>query len=423
MATGAPDNSPSQPDDAEALRVAQAAAERLVQEYRSRVALKREGAILADPDDYHEDTLRVRHLNTTWLGTSEIKRLLDVGRAHLGSRVELIDGYREATDRARVGMVWHDLLFRSPDISKRAGWRALLDGIVNPHLAFLDDWYQKWVDRNYAAELPGGDGTLDEQVKEERFKERMSRLTQTVDKSETRVVDTSLFHNAYMNLVCDRDKPAVEPPKLQRSWTCMTAFWEYALASPMRPWAVQEFEKASRMLSEVVSLGGVGLKSARTALKKQLDNSSYAKDSDRHAVWLFCNRNEEWDGTVFDASLPKPTKDMATFEGTNIHPVRLCDPTREVPWGEEELGTFYAVVDAVIRAIVSDKRVFVACYAGRNRSVAVKHALAPWAHPRTKPGCDSMLRAAEGYRNNRDMRLVPLAPKMGKRKHGGAGGA
>ena len=216
---------------------------------------------------------------------------------------------------------------------------------------------------------------------------------------------------------------AVEPPKLQRSWTCMTAFWEYALASPMRPWAVEEFEKASRMLSEVVFLGGVGVKSARTALKKQLDFYSYAKDSDRHAVWLFCNRHEEWDGTVFDASLPKTTKDMVAFEGTNIHPVRLCDTTREAPWGEEELGTFYAVVDAVIRAIVSDKHVFVACYAGKNRSVAVKHAIVPWAYPRTKPGCDSMLRAAEGYRNNRDMSLVPLAPKMSKRKHGDGSGA
>ena len=423
MATDAPDNPPSQPDDAAALRTAQAAAERLVGQYRSSVALKREGAILADPDDMHEDTLRVRHLNGVWLGTSEIKRLLDVGLAHLGSRVELIDGYRQATDRARVGMVWNDLLFRSPDLSKRAGWRALLDGIVNPHLAFLDDWYKKCVDRNYANELPGGDGMLDEWVKDERFKERMSRLAQTIDKSETRVVDTSPFLNAHMNLVCDRDKPAVEPPKLQRSWTCMTAFWEYALASPMRPWAVEEFEKASRMLSEVVFLGGVGVKSARTALKKQLDFYSYAKDSDRHAVWLFCNRHEEWDGTVFDASLPKTTKDMVAFEGTNIHPVRLCDPTREAPWGEEELGTFYAVVDAVIRAIVSDKHVFVACYAGKNRSVAVKHAIVPWAYPRTKPGCDSMLRAAEGYRNNRDMSLVPLAPKMSKRKHGDGSGA
>ena len=262
MATDAPDNPPSQPDDAAALRTAQAAAERLVCRYRSRVALKREGAILADPDDMHEDTLRVRHLNGVWLGTSEIKRLLDVGLAHLGSRVELIDGYRQATDRARVGMVWHDLLFRSPDLSKRAGWRAILDGIVNPHRAFLDDWYKKCVDRNYAAELPGGDGMLDEWGKEERFKERMSRLTQTIDKSETRVVDTTPFLNAHMNLVCDRDKPPVEPPKLQRSWTCMTAFWEYALTSRMRPWAVEEFEKASRMLHEVVFLGGVGV--ART---------------------------------------------------------------------------------------------------------------------------------------------------------------
>ena len=423
MATGAPDNAPSQPDDAAALRTAQAATERLVGQYRLPPAPKREGAIIADSDNMHEDSLRVQHLCRVWLGTSEIKRLLDVGLALLGPWVELIDGYREATDRARVGMVWHHLLFRSPDLSKRAGWRATLDGIVNPHLAFLDDWYERRVRRNYAAELPGGDGTLDEQGKEERFKERMSRLAQTIDKSETRVVDTSPFHNAYTNLVCDRDKPAVEPPKLQRSWTCMTAFWEYALTSRMRPWAVQEFEKASYMLTEAVFLGGVGVKSARTALKKQLDAYSYAKDSDRHAVWLFCNRHEEWDGTVFDASLPKTTKDMAAFEGTNIHPVRLCDPTREAPWGEEELGTFYAVVDAVIRAVVSDKRVFVACYAGKNRSVAVKHALAPWAYPRTKPGCDSMLRAAEGYRNNRDMSLVPLAPKMGKRKHGDGSGA
>tara|TARA_B100000575_G_scaffold205777_1_gene167171 strand:+ start:965 stop:1069 length:105 start_codon:yes stop_codon:yes gene_type:complete len=34
-----------------------------------------------------------------------------------------------------------------------------------------------------------------------------------------------------------------------------------------------------------------------------------------------------------------------------------------------------------------------------------------------------MLRAAEGYRNNRDMSLVPLAPKMSKRKHGDGSGA
>jgi len=376
-------------------------------------------ATFEDPAHHREDDLRVQHVRGTWLGALEIKWLLDVGLSLLGVRVEGLDGYREATDQAKAGLVWHDLLFHGKDLSKRAELRATLDRIVNPHLAFLDDWYDKCARRNYADELPGADGEPGEEIKQLMFESRMEQLNRTIDKGgEQRMVDTSPFHNAYTNLVCDRSKPTVEPPKLQRSWTCMTAFWEHAFTSNLRPWAVQQFEKAARMCREHVVVGGVG-KSARAALKKRLDFYSYAKDSDRHAVWLFCDRHEAWDGTVFDASLPKETKDMAAFGGTNIRPVRLCDPTRgEGAWGEEELGTFYAVVDAVIRAIVSDKRVFVVCVAGENRSVAVKHAIAPCAYPRVEPGCDAMLRAAEGYRNNHDMSLVPLAPKRGKRKHG-----
>lgn len=381
-------------------------------------------ATFEDPAHHSEDDLRVQHLRATWLGALEIKRLLDVGLPLLGVRVEELYGYGEATDQAKAGLVWHDLLFHGKDLNKRAELRATLDRIVNPHLTFLDDWYDKCARLNCCAdELPGADGEPSEEIKQFLLESRMKQLNRTIDKGgERRLVDLYPFHNAYMNLVCDRSKPAVEPPKLQRSWTCMTAFWKHAFTSNLRPWAVQQFEKATRMCREHVIVGGVG-KSARAALKKRLDSYRYAKDSDEYAVWLFCDRHEAWDGTVFDASLPKETKNMAAFEGTNIHPVRLCDPTRgEGAWGEEELGTFYAVVDAVIRAIVSDKRVFVVCVAGENRSVAVKHAIAPCAYPRAEPGCDAMLRAAEGYRNNRDTTLVPLAPKRVKRKLGDGGG-
>lgn len=171
-----------------------------------------------------------------------------------------------------------------------------------------------------------------------------------------------------------------------------------------------EFDRIA--VKEVIQ-GGVGAK-ARGALKKQLDERNYRKDSKDWRVHLFGNTHGEFDGTVFGA--PK-SSDMHDFNGTNIHCIHLPDPGRgENAWDKDRLGTFYNLVDCVKNEKLGGYKTVVACVAGKNRSVAVKHAIEP--EYGLKPECEAMCRAVEGYHNDRDLRLAPLAPKPPKRSRG-----
>ena len=159
------------------------------------------GAIIADSDNMHEDSLARAPCAGCWARPRQA--LFDVGW-RLGPWVELIDGYREATDRARVDGV------ALPPVPARP--QQARGGARDPRRPAPRLSHDGRSARFATTRGAGGDGTLDEQGKEERFKERMSRLAQTIDKSETRVVDTSPFHNAYTNLVCDRDKQPSSRP-------------------------------------------------------------------------------------------------------------------------------------------------------------------------------------------------------------------
>ena len=66
--------------------------------------------------------------------------------------------------------------------------------------------------------------------------------------------------------------------------------------------------------------------------------------------------------------------------------------------------------------LAAGKIAVVACMMGKNRSKAVLHALNP--APENEPTCDSMRRAAEGYRKGKDMKIVPLKPERATGKRG-----
>lgn len=161
----------------------------------------------------------------------------------------------------------------------------------------------------------------------------------------------------------------------------------------------------------VVLQGGVG-KKVRDELGVLLRACGYSKDSREHRVYLFCNWNKEWDGSVFGA--PK-SGHAADFGCTNIHPILLHDPGKgELAWGADELLTFYDAVDLAKADRDKGKIVIVVCVAGKNRSVAMERALTNNRH--RKPSCDAMDRAALGYLRNRDASIVPLFPQPPKRK-------
>jgi len=148
-------------------------------------------------------------------------------------------------------------------------------------------------------------------------------------------------------------------------------------------------------------------------LQAKLDAHRYNCTSDKFAAYLFCNRAGHWEA----AALGLQTFPWeGHFKSYNITPVELHDPTPEDPWGEKELGLFYSIVDDVRDQLAAGKIAVVACMMGKNRSKAVLHALNP--APENEPTCDSMRRAAEGYRKGKDMKIVPLKPEMaiGKRR-------
>ena len=203
-----------------------------------------------------------------------------------------------------------------------------------------------------------------------------------------------------------------DPMKVRREYTRALDFWRDALCpgAPARDAAIVAYEQAMLELEGSILQGGVG-KKARKALATKLAACGYTKGSDKHSVYLFCNWNKEWDGTVFDGA-PKSI-DRLAFAETNIHPIALHDPTPNAAWGEAELSAFYGVCDDVITDLVNDKTVIVACVLGANRSMAVKYAIE--RESCAQPQCTAMLRAAEAYTDNRNMSITPLAPQKGKR--------
>ena len=162
----------------------------------------------------------------------------------------------------------------------------------------------------------------------------------------------------------------------------------------------------------IVIQGGVG-KKVRSKLAISLEACGYSKESSKHRVYLFCNWNKEWDGSVFGA--PKTITTGELFLTTNIVPILLHDPGKgELAWGEDELQTFYDAVDLAKADLEIGKTVIVACVAGKNRSVAMQRALTRCTV--CKPSCDAMERAALGYLRDKDMGIVPLFPEPPKRK-------
>ena len=148
-------------------------------------------------------------------------------------------------------------------------------------------------------------------------------------------------------------------------------------------------------------------------LQAKLDAHRYDCTSDKFAAYLFCNRAGHWEA----AALGLQTFPWeGHFKSYNITPVELHDPTPEDPWGEKELGLFYSIVDDVRDQLAAGKIAVVACMMGKNRSKAVLHALNPT--PANEPTCDSMRRAAEGYRKGKDMKIVPLKPERATGKRG-----
>jgi len=168
-----------------------------------------------------------------------------------------------------------------------------------------------------------------------------------------------------------------------------------------------------RIGTKEIIQGGVSPR-VRGALKKQLAERNYRKDSKDWRVHLFGNTHGVFDGSVFGAPC---SSNMHDFDGTNIHCIHLPDPGRgENAWDENHLGTFYNLVDCVKSEKLNGYKTVVACVAGKNRSAAVKYAVEPEYN--LKPECEAMCCAVEGYHNGRDMGLAPLAPKPPKRSRG-----
>ena len=148
-------------------------------------------------------------------------------------------------------------------------------------------------------------------------------------------------------------------------------------------------------------------------LTAKLDAHRYDCRSDKFAAYLFCNREGKWEAAALGLQTFPWVGHFASY---NITPVELHDPTPDKPWGKEELKVFYSIVDDVRNTLAAGKIAVVACMMGKNRSKAVLHALNPT--PENEPTCDSMRRAAEGYRKGKDMEIVPLKPERATGKRG-----
>lgn len=168
-------------------------------------------------------------------------------------------------------------------------------------------------------------------------------------------------------------------------------------------------EEYRRVRGALIIQGGAGAAKSRTALMKKLKKCDYDPKNPNYVVYLFCNREKQFNGTCFGAPV---TYDVKDFQGRYLWGWVLHDPTKFAPWGKKEVELFYDLVDSVDCDLKAGKTVIVACFLGANRSKAVCYALNPTNE--NKPSCDSMERVANGYRNGRDLSIVPLAPL---RKH------
>jgi hypothetical protein len=204
----------------------------------------------------------------------------------------------------------------------------------------------------------------------------------------------------------DSDEEAVEPPMLMD-----------ALAQKTHPMPVDlEFANTrdeGPAAGKLVQGGTCGSHKGQI-LKAALKYHGYDfKDTGKFGVILFGKDGgtdaANFNGKVFDCSLRKDAG-VDDFEGTNIVPVNLGDPTPKRPWGVEQLGRFYEVVDLASLWLKQGKTVIVACVAGANRSVGVCRALQPNDSTWPAPACPSMDAAAAGWRAGRDLRIAPLAP-------------
>lgn len=161
----------------------------------------------------------------------------------------------------------------------------------------------------------------------------------------------------------------------------------------------------------VIVQGGVH-SSVVASLKEKLAACGYSPKDKSFMVFLFHDWHEEWDGRPF--GLKFKTNKAKDFEGTNIHPVALHDPTLTKPWLKDELRTFYSEVEIAKEAFAQGYRVISVCMMGANRSKALQHALDP--KDEHLPECTAMRAAAMGYRNDKDMEIAPLAPQRESRK-------
>ena len=170
-----------------------------------------------------------------------------------------------------------------------------------------------------------------------------------------------------------------------------------------------------RPMQPDVMQGGTRTAAKRAALREQLAKCGYDKRCANWKVYLFGTMDDEWDGRAFGHDAV--SRDVNDFAGTNIHVLAgLHDPGRGAQaWGEEQLLRFYDIAARVKSDKDNGYKTVVACVAGRNRSAAIKYAIEPEA---PKPECEAMCRAAEGFRNNRAMDILPLAPRAGKRQRG-----
>ena len=205
---------------------------------------------------------------------------------------------------------------------------------------------------------------------------------------------------------------ACHASKLDKAREFIRAYQEQKLDKAVTGVLIREFD---RLAHPDVIQGGTGTAAVRSALKAQLSERGYSKRCNNWKVYLLGKMNDEWDGRAFGHNVV--SRDIHEFRSTNIHCVAaLPDPGRgEQAWGEEQLMGFYNLVACVKSDKDNGYKTVVACVAGRNRSVAVKYAIEPEA---PKPVCEAMCRAAEGFRNNRNMDILPLAPRAAKRQRG-----
>ena len=147
---------------------------------------------------------------------------------------------------------------------------------------------------------------------------------------------------------------------------------------------------------------------------KALLKCGYTKDDKSFVVVLFHMWSGKWDGVPFGLSL---SDDPTLFKDSNITLVgkdqNMSDPTFVDPWLAPQVAEFYDVVDLVAKALSEDKTVIVACVAGKNRSKAVCHAL---YGAMDEPKCESMIVAARGWNNDRNMQIVPLMPQRATKR-------